>query len=38
VRAGKDAYVYRTRDRIVGDDVLPPMEVKVVRKPPEPKK
>jgi hypothetical protein len=38
VRAGKDAYVFRTRDRIVGDDVLPPMEVKVVRKPPEPKK
>lgn len=37
VRAGKDAYVYRTRDRIVGDEVMPPMEVKVVRKPPQPR-
>ena len=35
---GKDAYVWRSRDRIVGDDVVPPIEVKVVRKPPQPKK
>jgi uncharacterized protein (TIGR02246 family) len=37
VPAGKDAYVWRSRDRIVGDEVSPPMEVKVVRKPPQPK-
>jgi uncharacterized protein (TIGR02246 family) len=36
VPAGKDAYVWRSRDRIVGDDVVPPIEVKVVRKPPQP--
>jgi uncharacterized protein (TIGR02246 family) len=35
---GKDAYVWRSRDRIVGDEVAPPVEVKVVRKPPQPKK
>jgi uncharacterized protein (TIGR02246 family) len=37
VPAGKDAYVWRSRDRIVGDDVADPIEVKVVRKPPQPK-
>ena len=38
VPAGKDAYVWRSRDRIVGDDVAPNIEVKVVRKPPQPKR
>ncbi len=37
VPAGKDAYVWRTSDRIVGDEVLEPVEVKVVRTPPEAK-
>jgi uncharacterized protein (TIGR02246 family) len=37
VPAGKDAYVWRSRDRIVGDEVSPEIEVKVVRKPPTPK-
>lgn len=37
VPAGKDGYVWRSTDRIVGDDVVPPTEVKVVRKPPQPK-
>ena len=32
---GKDAYTWRTTDRIIGGDVLPSVEVKVVRKPPE---
>jgi uncharacterized protein (TIGR02246 family) len=32
---GKDAYTWRTTDRIVGGEVLPPVEVRVVRKPPE---
>jgi uncharacterized protein (TIGR02246 family) len=36
VPAGTDAYLWRSRDRIVGDEVSPPMEVKVVRKPPSP--
>jgi uncharacterized protein (TIGR02246 family) len=35
---GKDAYVWRSRDRVVGDEVVPPIEVKVVRKPPQPKR
>jgi uncharacterized protein (TIGR02246 family) len=35
-RAGKHAYVWRSADRVVGDDVLPTMEVTVVRKPPAP--
>jgi uncharacterized protein (TIGR02246 family) len=38
VRAGKDAYVWRSRDRIVGGEVVKPVEVKVVRKLPQPKK
>jgi uncharacterized protein (TIGR02246 family) len=37
IPAGKDAYIWRSRDRIVGDDVSDPIEVKVVRKPPQPK-
>jgi hypothetical protein len=35
---GKDGYIWRSTDRIHGDEVQPPTEVKVVRKPPEPKK
>jgi len=38
VPAGKDAYVWRSRDRIVDDEVVPPIEVKVVRKTPRPKR
>jgi uncharacterized protein (TIGR02246 family) len=38
VPAGKDAYVWRSRDRIMGDEVVPDVEVKVVRKPPQPKR
>jgi uncharacterized protein (TIGR02246 family) len=34
---GTDAYVMQSRDRIVGDEVQAPTELKVVRKPPEPK-
>ncbi len=33
--AGKDTYTWRTTERVVGGEVLPPIEVKVVRKPPE---
>jgi uncharacterized protein (TIGR02246 family) len=36
--AGKDGYIWRSTDRIQGDEVQAPTEVKVVRKPPEPKK
>jgi uncharacterized protein (TIGR02246 family) len=35
---GTDGYIWRSTDRIVGDERQPQMEVKVVRKPPEPKK
>jgi uncharacterized protein (TIGR02246 family) len=35
---GSDGYVWRTTDRIVADERQPSMEVKVVRKPPEPEK
>jgi uncharacterized protein (TIGR02246 family) len=35
-RAGKDAYVWRSADRLIGDEVLPTMEVTVVRKAPTP--
>ena len=35
---GTDGYVWRSTDRIVGDERQPATEVKVVRKPPEPKK
>jgi uncharacterized protein (TIGR02246 family) len=34
---GKTGYLYRSTDRVVGDDMEPPVEVKVVRKPPQPK-
>jgi uncharacterized protein (TIGR02246 family) len=37
VPAGKDAYVWRSMDRVVGDDVEASIEVRVVRKPPQPK-
>jgi uncharacterized protein (TIGR02246 family) len=36
-RTGADGYVWRSTDRVVGDERQPPMEVKVVRKSPEPK-
>jgi len=36
VRSGPDAYVWRSVDRVMGDETLPPFEVKVVRKPPVP--
>ena len=35
---GKDSYTWQSTDRIVGMQKLPPLEVKVVRKPPEPTK
>jgi uncharacterized protein (TIGR02246 family) len=38
VPAGKDAYVWRSRDRVMGDEIVPNVEVKVVRKPPQPKR
>lgn len=34
---GLDSYVFRSADRIVGNDVLPSVEVHVVRQPPAPK-
>jgi uncharacterized protein (TIGR02246 family) len=37
IPAGKDGYVLRSRDRVVGDEVSSPTEFKVVRKPPQPK-
>jgi uncharacterized protein (TIGR02246 family) len=36
--AGNDGYVFRSTDRVVADDRQGPMEVKVVRKPPQPEK
>lgn len=36
VPAGNDGYVWRVHDRIIGEDVQPSLEVKVVRKPPVP--
>jgi uncharacterized protein (TIGR02246 family) len=36
VPAGKDGYVWQVRDRVIGDEVQPAMQVKVVRKPPMP--
>jgi uncharacterized protein (TIGR02246 family) len=38
VPTGTDGYTWRSTDRIVGDERQPSMEVKVVRKPPQPKK
>jgi uncharacterized protein (TIGR02246 family) len=32
---GKDSYTWQTTDRVVAGEVLPPIEIKVVRKPPE---
>jgi hypothetical protein len=32
---GKDSYTWQTTDRIVAGAVLPAIEIKVVRKPPE---
>jgi uncharacterized protein (TIGR02246 family) len=37
IRNGNDGYIWRSRDRIVADDVQPPVEVRVVRKPPDAK-
>jgi uncharacterized protein (TIGR02246 family) len=37
VPTGTDGYVWRSTDRIVGDEIAPSIEVKVVRKPPQPK-
>ncbi len=37
IPTGKDGYVWRSTDRIVGDKAVAPIEVKVVRKPPQPK-
>jgi uncharacterized protein (TIGR02246 family) len=37
VPTGNDGYVWRVTDRVIGDEVQPPLEVKVVRKPPQPK-
>jgi uncharacterized protein (TIGR02246 family) len=36
-QSGPDGYVYRSVDRVVGNERQPNMEVKVVRKPPQPK-
>lgn len=36
IPTGPDGYVLRVRDRVVGDVVEPPVEVRVVRKPPTP--
>jgi uncharacterized protein (TIGR02246 family) len=38
VPAGADGYVFQTTDRIVAGERQPTMEVKIVRKPPAPKK
>lgn len=37
VPTGKDGYVWRVGDRVMGDEIQPPLEVKIVRKPPLPK-
>jgi len=36
VPAGNDGYVWRVHDRLVGNEILPSVEVKVIRKPPSP--
>jgi uncharacterized protein (TIGR02246 family) len=33
---GTDRYVFRSVDRVAGDEVLPPVEVVIVRQPPQP--
>jgi uncharacterized protein (TIGR02246 family) len=38
IPTGNDGYVWKSTDRIVGDERQSPTEVKVVRKPPEPKR
>ena len=38
IPTGKDAYIWRSVDRMLGTQKLPPLEVKVVRKAPEPTK
>ena len=35
---GLDRYVFRSVDRVVGNELLPPVEVHVVRQPPSPRK
>lgn len=37
VPTGKDGYIWRSTDRIVGDELQPSVAVKVVRRPPQPK-
>jgi hypothetical protein len=32
--SGKDGYVWRVRDRVIGDETQPPLEARVVRTPP----
>jgi len=34
---GLDHYLFRSVDRVVGDELLPPVEVQIVRQPPQPK-
>ncbi len=36
VPVGNDSYVWRSTDRVVGDTVMPTLEVTVIRKPPQP--
>ena len=38
IPTGRDGYIWRSTDRVVGDERQPPSEVKVVRKPPQPEK
>jgi uncharacterized protein (TIGR02246 family) len=37
IPTGRDGYVWRSTDRVIGDEIQEPLEVKVVRKPPQPK-
>jgi len=37
VPSGNDAYVWRSTERVVADELQPPAEVKVIRKPPQPR-
>jgi uncharacterized protein (TIGR02246 family) len=37
VPTGTDGYIWRSSDRVVGEEVQAPTEVRVVRKPPQPK-
>jgi uncharacterized protein (TIGR02246 family) len=38
VPSGRDAYVWRSMDRVVGNERQSPVEVKIIRKPPQPKR